>query len=309
MKELVGRLIAYVFLGSFCIAGPLLLVLALGTAAQRAALLISGLRAEATVIGAQQRGSSRVTYAPVVQFTARDGHAYTVVSDVYGEQSAIRQGERVRVLYWSQHPESARIDSFAPLWTFPLVVGVVGAGFCAVPAILLVAWMRRRASEAGPDKREAAGIAADAVSRGFHRALGVLLIGAGGSLLAVGLGVIPTDQRIQGSRILATTVGVLLAASGMQVGRWVAMGSRLSNVFGSVVVSAMAAMFGWVAIYGDAADFHGGVSIGGAGVGSGNSAAPARILFGVAAALTGLVSLWAWRRVFRSYRQAGSAGD
>jgi hypothetical protein len=47
MNQLVGRLIAYIFLGSFCVAGPLLVILALGVAVQRAALLTSGLRAEA----------------------------------------------------------------------------------------------------------------------------------------------------------------------------------------------------------------------------------------------------------------------
>jgi hypothetical protein len=300
MKELVGRLIAYVFLGSFCIAGPLLLMLALGTAGQRAALMISGLDAQATVIGARQSGSTRVSYAPVFRFTASDGRTYSVSSDVYGKQSAIRYGERIRVFYWPNHPESARIDAFAPLWTLPLVAGVVGAGFCVVPAIVLVAWMRRRASEVEPDKREAARVAADTVSRGFRRGLGVLLIGAGGVLLALGLGVVSTDSSVNDSRIPAMTLGVLLVASGVQIGQWVAMGSRLSYVLGSVVITSMAVMFGWVAIYGDAANFHGSLSVGGAAMTLGGSATPARILFAAVSILTGLASLWAWKQVFRS---------
>jgi hypothetical protein len=290
MKEWAGRLIAYVFLGSFCVAGPLLVVFALGTAVQRATLLISGARAEATVIGAQQTGSTRVSYAPVFRFTASDGHSYTVSSDVYGKQSAVRYGERIRVLYRPDHPESARIDAFAPLWTLPLVAGVVGAGFSVVPAIVLVAWMRRRG----------AGVAADTLSRGFRRALGVLLIGAGGVLLAFALGIVSTDQSVRGSRILAATMGFLLVGCGLQVGQWVAAGGRPSRVFGSVVVSAMAVMFGWVAIFGDAAGFHGGLSVGGAGATWGSSAAPARILFGVASLLTGLAAFWAWKQVVRS---------
>lgn len=299
MNDFVGRLIAYVFLGSFCIAGPLLLILALGTAVQRTALLISGLQADATVIGARTMGSTRVSYAPVFQFTASDGRTYTVSSDVYGKEAEVGYGKRIRVLYWPQHAESARIDAFAPLWTFPLVAGVVGAGFCVVPAIMLVAWMRRRASEVAPEKREAARSAADTVSRGFRRTLGILLIGAGGALLASGLGVISTARGLNDSHILATTLGVLLIAAGAQVGQWVAMDSRLSRVFGSLVITAMALMFGWVAIYGDAANFHGGASIGGAAVYSSGSATPARIVFGLASTLTGLASLWAWKQVFR----------
>lgn len=144
MKDLLGRLIGYVFVGSFCLAGPLLLILALGTAVQRCALVISGARAEATVIGAARAsGSTSATYAPVFQFTARDGRSYTINSDLYGKQSAIRYGQRLRVLYSPDHPKSARIDAFAPLWTMPLVVGAVGASFCVVPAIVLVCVFRR----------------------------------------------------------------------------------------------------------------------------------------------------------------------
>jgi hypothetical protein len=304
MKDLVGRLIAYVFLGSFCIAGPLVLILGLCTAVQRAALLISGVHAEATVIGAQRMGSTRPSYAPVFKFTTSDGRVYTVSSDVYGKESDVRFGERVRVLYWPNHADSARIDAFAPLWTFPLVTGVVGAGFCVVPAIMLVAWMRRRASELAPDKRQAARIAADNVSRGLRRALGVVLIGAGGLLLAFGLGLISKDRGVNDSHILAIPMGVLVVASGVQVGQWMAMDNRLSQVFGSLVATSMAVMFGWVAIYGDAASFRGSTSIDGAAVAASGSAAPARIVFALVSALTGLASLWAWKQVFRSRSQS-----
>jgi hypothetical protein len=300
MKEWVGRLIAVVFLGSFCIVGPVLLIIGLGTAVQRAALLISGSRAEATVIGAQQNGSSHATYAPVFRFAASDGRVYTVSSDVSGKRSDVRFGERIEALYWPDHPESARIDAFAPLWTMPLVLGGVGAGFSVVPAIILVAWLRRRAGEVAPDKAEAARATADTVSLGFRRTLGVLLIGGGGVLLAMGFGLIPTESGADGSRILMATIGVLLAASGVLVGQWVAMGSRLSDVLGGLVVTSMAAMFGWVALYGKAADFHGGVSVGGASVSSSGSAGLGRIVFGIASILTALVSLWAWKRVFRA---------
>lgn len=298
MKPFVGRLIAYVFLGSFCVAGPLLLTLALGTAVQRTALIFSGLRADATVIGWRTMGSTKVTYAPVFQFTASDGRPYTVSSDVYGSKSAVRYGERIRVLYWPNQAESARIDAFAPLWTFPLVAGVVGAGFSVVPAIMLVAWMRRRASEVAPDRREAAQIAADTVSRGLRRTLGVLLIAAGGVLLALGFGLVSTDRSANDSPILEATIGLLLIATGVQVGQWVATDSRFSRVFGSLAITAMAVMFGWVAIHGNAANFHGTGIL--ASATTSGSVALARILFTVLATLTGMFSVWAWRQVFRS---------
>ena len=151
---MVARLIASLFVGSFCIVGPLCLLVAAGSGLERAALVYSGLRAEGTVIAKRPSGSSHVTYAPVFQFTASDGRAYVVISDVSGRESAFSYGERVSVLYRPDHPESARIDAFAPLWTFPLVFGVVGAAFSVIPTLMWVNWKRKRpTSGAGQTSR------------------------------------------------------------------------------------------------------------------------------------------------------------
>ena len=304
MKELAGRLIGYLFIGSFCIAGPVLLMLALGTAVQRTALVMSGLRAEAVVIAARAGGSSRPTYAPVFQFAATDGRTYTVISDVYGEESAVHFGSRLRVLYRPDHPESARIDAFAPLWTLPLVLGAVGLGFSVVPAIVLVSWMRRRAEAADPGRRDAARTAADRLSRGLRRTLGVVLIGVGIVLLLDGFGLFLTGSSFNGSHVHVPDVmlGVLLVATGVQVGQWVAVDGRFSFVFASIVATSLAAMFGWVAVYGSSAGFHEAMSVGGRAVASTGYPAIARTLFAAVSLLAGLASVWSWRQVFRSRR-------
>ena len=300
MKDLVARLIAYVFVGSFCLAGPLCLVIAFGSAVQRAALIYCGLQAEGTVIAKQPSGSTRVTYAPVFRFTASDGRAYVVASDVSGRESAFKYGQHVQVLYWQDHPESARIDAFAALWTFPLVFGVVGAAFSVIPAVVVTSWMRRRTSGGDPDSVDPTYVTNGTGRSGLRWALGLLLTGGGLVLLAVGLGVAPSDSSAHNeSRMFASCMGVLLAACGVQVGQWVAMGCRLSYALGAAVVTSMAVMFGWVAIYGQAAGFSGGVSIGGAAVTLGGSVTPARIAFGIAAIVLGLASLVAWKQVFR----------
>lgn len=144
MNKLVARLIAYVFVAGFCVIGPLLLVAAFDSVMQRLELLHSGLSAEGTVIAKRSTASTRAIYAPVFQFTARDGHSYVVSSDVYGLESAFRDGQHVRVLYRQAHPESARIDAFAQLWAFPLIFGVVGGSFSLIPVLLLASWVRRR---------------------------------------------------------------------------------------------------------------------------------------------------------------------
>ena len=300
MKDLIGRLTAYVFIGSFCVAGPLGLVVALGTAGQRAALIYSGLRADGTVVAKRSSGSSRVTYAPVFQFTANDGRAYIVNADVYGQESAFRFGQHVPVLYQPRHPEAARIDAFAQLWTFPLVVGVVGAGFSIIPAFVIRQWLRRRQPGGEPDHAEPAQGTNATGSRAVNRAIGVLLTGGGLVLLALGLGVISSgSSSVHDSRVLITSLGVLLTASGLAVGQWVATGSRLYHGAGGLTITSMAVMFGWISLYGDSAGFSGGVSVGGAAVSSSGSVTPARIAFGLASIGLGVVSLWAWKQVFR----------
>lgn len=301
MNRLFGRLIAYVFLGSFCAVGPLLLVIALGSALQRVTLIYSGLRAEGTVIAKRSSGATRPTYAPVFQFTASDGRTYTVSSDLYGRESAFSYGERIRVLYRQGRPESARIDAFAPLWTFPLVVGVVGSGFSLIPALVLVNWMRRRRTGGSdPDSMDPDRVVTGTGTPAFRWALGLLLTGGGVVLLALGLGVVSSDSSsLHGSRVLVTSVGVLLASCGVQIGQWVAVGSRWYHALGGAAITSMAVIFGWVAIYGDAAGFSGGVSMGSVAVTSSGSVTPARIAFGLGSVVFGAASLWAWKEVFR----------
>ena len=296
MKGLFGRLIAYLFLGSFCVAGPVLLIVALSAAAQRGALIYFGMHTEGTVIAKRTTGSSRPTYAPVVQFTAIDGRTYTFVSNVYGREAAFQYGERVPVLYRQNHPELARIDAFAQLWTLPLVSGVVGAAFSIIPALMIVAWRRRR--DAGADAAGAGKPACTATaSPALRSTIGVLLTFGGVALLALG---IIDSSSLNGSRAVGTALGVFVATCGLLIGQWAPVGGRIHHALGGLAITSLAVIFGWVAIYGDAAGFSGGISMGGVAVTSSGAATPARIAFGLASIVFGLSSLWAWKRVFRA---------
>ena len=135
---------------------------------------------------------------------------------------------------------------------------------------------------------------------GVRWALGLILTGGGLVLPAVGLGVVSSDSTSGNeSRVVVTSVGVLLAACGVLLGQWVAVGSRLYHALGGTAVTSMAIIFGWVAIYGQASGFSGGVSIGGAALTSSGSATPARIAFGIVSVVFGVASLPAWKQVFR----------
>src|SRR5579871_5112721 len=192
MNNWIARVIAYVFVGSFCVAGPLCLAVALGSALQRAVLIYTGVRAEGTVVAKARMGSTRITYAPVFQFTASDGRSYTVNSDVYGQESDFKYGQHLTVLYRAGHPQSARINAFGPLWTYPLVFGAVGTGFSFIPALMLENWIRRRHSSGGePNSTEADQTAT--ASPGFRWIVGMLLIAGGLVLLCRGFGLVSSD--------------------------------------------------------------------------------------------------------------------
>ena len=297
-----ARIFAYGFIGAFAIGSLVLLAIAVGSTVQRATLIFSGSRAEATVVAKKQVGRLKggaAAFAPMLQFTASDGRTYVVKSDFSGPESAYRFGQHLRVLYHSDHPDGARIDAFAPLWTLPLVTGVVGAAFSIVPAIVVVNWGRRRraaGSEALRDEPDRT------PGRGLRWVLGIVLTGGGLVLAGVGLGSLnsASDGSIE-ARVLGTDLGVLLAASGVLVGQWVATGSRTYHALGGLVMTSMAVMFGWVAFFGQASGFSVNAGVGGAAVSSGGSVTAARIAFGFASVLTGLASLWAWRQVLRRH--------
>jgi hypothetical protein len=296
-----ARIFAYCFIGAFAVASLVLLVIAVGSTAQRAWLVFAGSRAEGTVVAKRQSLQTKDgvrQYAPVVQFIAGDGRTYVVTSDVSGPESNYLIGRHLRVLYQPGHPDGARIDAFAPMWTLPLVTGIVGSAFSVVPAIVITSWRRRRRATAGealPD--EDGGMP----SSGLRRVLGIAL--TGGGMVLAGVSLASHDFAAAASafetQVLGTCVGVMLAASGVQVGQWVKTGSRAHYALGALVVSSMAIIFGWVALFGEASGFGGGVGVGSAAVGMRGGVTVARLAFGAFSFAAGVAALWTWKRVLR----------
>ena len=298
MPSMGARIVAYGFIGAFTIASLVPLVISVGSTVQRTALIFSGSQAEGTVVAKKQVGHLKggaVAYAPMIQFTAGDGRTYVVTSDLSGPESAYRFGQHLRILFRPDHPDDARIDAFSPMWTLPLVTGVVGAAFSIVPAMVVMNWRRRRAAmgEAPLDQ--------DGMGRGLRRVLGIVLTVGGLALAGVSLQTVSSAPDTSEPGILGTSVGVLLAASGVLVGQWVATGSRSYHALGGLATTSMAVMFGWVAVFGQASGFSGSAGVGGTAVGWGGGVTAARIAFGIASLLTGLASLWAWRQVLRRH--------
>src|ERR1700683_5414549 len=112
MPSMGARIFAYGFIGVFAIGSLVLLCIAVFSTMQRAALILSGSRAEATVTAKKEVGhleGGAGAYAPMLQFTASDGRTYVVTSDLSGPQSAYRFGQHLRVLYRPDQPDGARI--------------------------------------------------------------------------------------------------------------------------------------------------------------------------------------------------------
>ena len=136
-------------------------------------------------------------------------------------------------------------------------------------------------------------------SRPFRFCLGIVLAGAGLALVAAVVGILPGHGSPVASRGLLASVGVALIAAGVQVGQWAGASGRLYDAVGAILVTAMATMTGWVALYGDERGFSTTVSGAGLSVTFHGAATLARVAFGTGAALMGLMALWAWRRVLR----------
>ncbi len=144
---MTGRIIAYLLVGIFCSAGPVMLLIAAGTGVERAVFLHSSLSADGVVVALRPRAtrSSKYSWMPVFRFTTQDGRTFTVTSNIAQSPSPWKFGDHVPVLYQPDHPENAHIDSFFQLWAPQVIVGIVGAGFSTVPLLI---FLRRRRSNA-----------------------------------------------------------------------------------------------------------------------------------------------------------------
>lgn len=144
---MLARIIAYLFVGVLSAAGPVMLLIAVGTGVERALFVSTSHSADGVIAGLRyiRRPSKPTsqTSSPVFRFTAENGISYTLTSGIAQSPSPWRIGEHVRVLYQRDHPENAHIDSFVQLWEPQVILGIVG-GICSVFPLLI--FLRRRSS-------------------------------------------------------------------------------------------------------------------------------------------------------------------
>jgi len=148
MPTVIQRVVRVLLLGPFLAAGPCLVVAAAVLWVRTETFIHSSLAIDGTVIDlhAIRPGHGSDSYAPMFQFTADDGQTYSVTSSISANPPAFHQGQHVRVLMLRDRPGTARIDSFAQLWTSTLTCSAVGLIFSVVSVVVF--WQLRKNSQA-----------------------------------------------------------------------------------------------------------------------------------------------------------------
>jgi hypothetical protein len=155
MRVAAGRIqgsqrptIAKLVIGLGCVA----LVGALATALHTWHFTRDAQRAGGAVIEMRQqtdKDSGSVSYAPTFRFQDASGTQRTVSSPFYSSPSEFHVGDSVTVLYRSDDPEAARIDTYWQVWGLPSLLGIIGSIQLPVGLIVLF-WPRITSRFRGP---------------------------------------------------------------------------------------------------------------------------------------------------------------
>lgn len=70
-------------------------------------------------------GDMGPTYAPRFEYKTPDGELWSVLSGSGTMPAAYKVGEEIDVLYKSDDPRGARIDSVTDLWLMPISIGLI----------------------------------------------------------------------------------------------------------------------------------------------------------------------------------------
>lgn len=109
----------------FLTVGLVLLLLAAVDAVHTRRFVVGAARAPGLVINTPFGGSH-----PVIRFTTASGEAVSFPQGRF--VSGYRPGDKVTVVYDSNSPHGASLDTVGAVWFFPLILGGLGVFFLAV---------------------------------------------------------------------------------------------------------------------------------------------------------------------------------
>jgi hypothetical protein len=128
---------------AFCVGGAVLMFLGYNKYAESRDFIAGAQSAEGKVTSFETFDSpgtdirDDIHYA-IVFYRTDDGQDIRFRGPSKDGLVRLRQGEIVRVLYHSSHPENARVDSFMGLWFAASILSVVGGSAMVLP--LLTFW-------------------------------------------------------------------------------------------------------------------------------------------------------------------------
>jgi len=116
--------------------------------------LNEGIETTGRVIDLEYRDSddSSGTYAPVVEFTDREGTQRIYRSSSSSNPPAYKRGEQVTLYYLPDEPERAMIDGFDDRYLLPAILGVFGLVFGGIGFGIIIYYLRQRQRNARLEK-------------------------------------------------------------------------------------------------------------------------------------------------------------
>ncbi|HEX4005418.1 MAG TPA: DUF3592 domain-containing protein [Acidobacteriaceae bacterium] len=148
MLSTAQRTIGFLIAAPIVAVGPFLLALALVSVVRTETFIHHSIAVGGKVVALRRvhGGGSRGgwLFAPVFEFTAQNGLTYMQVSRAPTAPPEFKVGDRVKVLYETGQPETARIDSFGEFFRFPTVAGFIGGVLSALTIALIRGRRRQR---------------------------------------------------------------------------------------------------------------------------------------------------------------------
>ncbi|MBD2361156.1 DUF3592 domain-containing protein [Anabaena minutissima FACHB-250] len=125
------RLFGSIFAGIGSIFAVIGIIIGLNTRS----FVATSVKTSGTVIDLIRRSK---VYYPVVKFTPSSGDPTTFEANSGSNPPAFKKDQPVEVLYHSQEPNSARINSWADLWFLPVIFTAMGSLFVLIGGIALI---------------------------------------------------------------------------------------------------------------------------------------------------------------------------
>ena len=127
-------------------------------------------------------------------------------------------------------------------------------------------------------------------------ALALIAIACGGYALLAAIGVMPIETANNTPPWIVGLAGLVFVIGGVMI--FLRNHSRVLDLLAAIILASFALIAAWVAVYGSAEGFSGGISM----LSGDTTVSLARVMFGIGAIMCFAGFLYAMRRYFQSYR-------